>query len=121
MKSNKPTIAWSEVLKKHKTQTAVQFVENKIISIICSPEQNQIIGEDKIIFSMPNKKQYFKTIAAMQNCVESNPDINVFIKKANQSFTMFIFDVIVRIKIISKTPKHISWVIKIFIKIQNDD
>ena len=81
MKSNNPTIAWSEVLKKHKTQTAVQFVENKIVSIICSPEQNQIIGEDKIIFSIPNKKQYFKTIAAMQNCVKSNPDINVFIKK----------------------------------------
>ena len=52
-----------------------------MVSIICSPEQNQIIGEDKIIFSIPNKKQYFKTIAAMQNCVESNPDINVFIKK----------------------------------------
>ena len=81
MKSNNPTIAWSEVLKQHKTQTAVQFVENKIVSIICSPEQNQIIGEDKIIFSIPNKKQYFKTIAAMQNCVESNPGINVFIKK----------------------------------------
>jgi hypothetical protein len=81
MESNKPTIAWSEVLKKHKTQTAVQFVENKIVSIICSPEQNQIISDEKIIFSIPNKKQYFKTIVAMQNCVGSNPDINVFIKR----------------------------------------
>ena len=81
MKSNNPTIAWSEVLKKHKTQTAVQFVENKIVSIICSPEQNQIVSDEEIIFSIPNKKQYFKTIAAMQNCAGSNPDINVFIKR----------------------------------------
>jgi len=81
MNSNTHTIAWSEVLKKHKTQTAVQFSENQIVSIICSPEQNQIIGDDKIIFSIPNKKQYFKTIAAMQNCVGTNPDINVFIKR----------------------------------------
>ena len=81
MESNTPTIAWSEVLKKHKTQTAVQFVENKIVSIICSPEQNQKVSDEEIIFSIPNKKQYFKTIAAMQKCVGSNPDINVFIKR----------------------------------------
>jgi hypothetical protein len=57
MESNTQTITWSEVLKKHKTQTAVQFVENKIVSIICSPEQNQIVSDEEIIFSIPNKKQ----------------------------------------------------------------
>ena len=75
------TISWAEVLKTHRTQTAVQFQSNKVFSIICSPEQNKLVGERKIVYSIPNNKQYLKLIAEMKPCIGSTDPVNFFIKK----------------------------------------
>jgi hypothetical protein len=75
------TISWAEVLKIHRTQTAVQVQDKKVVSIICAPEQNKLVNEQQIIYTIPNKKQYFKLIAQMKPCIGGNDPVVFFIKK----------------------------------------
>lgn len=81
MMENKQTITWSDVLAVHKKQQAVNFVGSQIVSIICSPSQNKLVSENKIIYSIPNRKQYLNLIANMKTCIATNGPIRIFVKK----------------------------------------
>jgi hypothetical protein len=81
------TITWADVMKIHKTQTAVQFQGQKIASIICSPEQNKLVNEQQIIYTIPNKKQYLKLISEMKLYIADNSPVNFFIKKDKNVWT----------------------------------
>jgi hypothetical protein len=81
------TISWAQVLKVHKTQQAVNFVDERISSIICSPTQNKFVSEDKIIFSIPVRKHYLKLISNMKLRISDNGPIHLFIKKDKNIWT----------------------------------
>lgn len=80
MQSNK-TITWTQVLAVHKTQQAVNFVDSKIASIICSPSQNKFVSDNKIVYSIPVRKHYLKLIKTMKACIKDNGPIQIFVKK----------------------------------------
>ena len=75
------TITWAQVQEVHRTQQAVNFVGEKIASIICSPAQNKFVSETRIVYSIPNRKQYLKLIEGMKSLISSNGPINIFVKK----------------------------------------
>jgi hypothetical protein len=75
------TITWAQVLEVHRTQQAVNFVGEKIASIICSPTQNKFVSDEKIVYSIPKRKQYLKLIEGMKSLISTNGPINIFVKK----------------------------------------
>ena len=75
------TITWAQVLEVHKTQQAVNFVGEKISSIICSPTQNRFVSDTRIVFSIPRRKQYLKLTEGMKSLIAINGPINIFVKK----------------------------------------
>ena len=79
--SSDNTITWAQVLEFHRTQQAVNFVDEKISSIICSPTQNRFISDTRIVFSIPKRKQYLKLTEGMKSLVLINGPINIFVKK----------------------------------------
>jgi hypothetical protein len=81
------TISWAEVLKVHKTQQAVNFIDERIASIICSPMQNKFVSDDKVIFSIPTRKHYLKLVSNMKLRISDNGPIHLFIKKEKNIWT----------------------------------
>jgi len=79
--SSANTITWAQVQEVHRTQQAVNFVGEKIASIICSPSQNKFVSDTRIVYSIPNRKQYLKLIEGMKSLISSNGPINIFVKK----------------------------------------
>jgi hypothetical protein len=75
------TLSWAQVLEVHKTQQAVNFVGEKIASIICSPTQNKFVSEQEIIFSIPARKQYLKLIGNLKARISDNGPIHIFVKR----------------------------------------
>lgn len=81
------TISWADVLKVHKTQQAVNFVDEKISSIICSPTQNKFVSDNKVVFSIPARKHYLKLISNMRLRISDNGPIHLFVKKDKNIWT----------------------------------
>ena len=75
------TITWAQVMEIHRTQQAVNFVDEKISSIICSPSQNKFVSDTRIVYSIPNRKQYLKLIEGMKSLIAMNGPIKIFVKK----------------------------------------
>lgn len=81
------TISWADVIAVHKTQQAVNFVDEKISSIICSPTQNKFVSENKVVFSIPARKHYLKLIGNMKLRISDNGPIHLFVKKDKNIWT----------------------------------
>jgi hypothetical protein len=72
-------LTWQEVLHTHKQQTAVRMIDEKLLSIICSPKQNKILNRTEIIYSIPNRKHYEKISEKMKQSVKKEL-VQIFIK-----------------------------------------
>ena len=72
-------LTWQEVLQTHKQQTAVRMIDEKLLSIICSPNKNIITSQTEIVYSIPNRKFYEKIIEKMKQCIKKKP-AQIFIK-----------------------------------------
>ena len=75
------TMTWAQVLEIHRSQTAVYFVDKKITSIICSPYQNKLVSDTKIVYSIPKRKHYLKLIEEIKSLISTNGPIKIFVKK----------------------------------------
>jgi hypothetical protein len=75
------TITWAQVLEIHRSQTAVYFVDKKIASIICSPYQNKLVSDTKIVYSIPKRKHYLKLIEEIKSLIATNGPIKIFVKQ----------------------------------------
>ena len=74
-------MTWAQVLEIHRSQTAVYFVEKKIASIICSPYQNKLVSDTKIVYSIPKRKHYLKLIEEIKSLIATNGPIKIFVKR----------------------------------------
>jgi hypothetical protein len=74
-------MTWAQVLEIHRSQTAVYFVEKKIASIICSPYQNKLVSDTKIVYSIPKRKHYLKLIEEIKSLIAINGPIKIFVKQ----------------------------------------
>lgn len=75
------TMTWAQVLEIHRSQTAVYFVDKAIASIICSPHQNKLVSDTKIVYSIPKRKHYLKLIEEIKSLIATNGPIKIFVKK----------------------------------------
>ena len=75
------TMTWAQVLEIHRSQTAVYFVDKRIASIICSPYQNKLVSDSKIVYSIPKRKHYLKLIEEIKSLIATNGPIKIFVKK----------------------------------------
>ena len=75
------TMTWAQVLEIHRSQTAVYFVDKKITSIICSPYQNKLVSDTKIVYSIPKRKHYLKLIEEIKSLIATNGPIKIFVKQ----------------------------------------
>ena len=75
------TMSCADVLAVHKTQQAVNLIDQKIASIICSPMQNKFVSENKVVFYIPVRKLYLKLIGNTKLRIFDNGPIHLFVKK----------------------------------------
>jgi len=75
------TMTWAQVLEIHRSQTAVYFVDKKIASILCSPFQNKLVSDSKIVYSIPKRKHYLKLTEEVKSLIAINGPIKIFVKQ----------------------------------------
>ena len=75
------TLTWDEVQLKHGTIAAISFAGNYIKSILCgAPDHEDVIDSDFILYKIPNRKHYKKSIFRFNITSEQKIEIRVFSK-----------------------------------------
>lgn len=74
-------ITWDEVMRRHRTASAVRLKGGEVQSVLCGSEDHaDVIGEEHVLYRIPRKTFYVKTIEALMAALAARTPFTVFRK-----------------------------------------